>query len=118
MKKGTAKKSLTKGKQAKSAKPKKAASVRAGKSAAASTKKKSAVAKTAKSTAPAKKAKTAAPKSGQSAASNSQPLVPKQPQSKQQAALQHGMFLYTDDAWSQAYFNNNDLHSVERALFG
>jgi hypothetical protein len=52
------------------------------------------------------------------ASSGKAPLVTKQPQSKQQAALQNGMFLYTDDAWSQAYFNSNDLHSVERELFG
>ncbi|MGC2698508.1 MAG: hypothetical protein WA738_22190 [Candidatus Angelobacter sp.] len=50
--------------------------------------------------------------------SSSKPLVAKQPQSKQQAALQHGMFLYTGDAWSLAYFNSNDLHCVERELFG
>lgn len=121
MKKGTAKKSLSKGKKATSSKAKKAATTRTGKSAAASSKKKSAAAKTAKSAAPAKKtakkAKTTAPKSSKPAASNG-PLVDKNPQSKQQAALQHGMFLHTDDAWSQAYFNSNDLHSVERQLFG
>ncbi len=47
-----------------------------------------------------------------------QPLITKQPQSKQQAALQLGMFLHVDDAWSLAYFNNQDLHFVERELFG
>jgi hypothetical protein len=47
-----------------------------------------------------------------------QPRVLKQPLSKQQAATQHGMFLYTDDAWSQAYFKEGDLHYLERLLFG
>jgi hypothetical protein len=42
----------------------------------------------------------------------------KQPQSKQQAANQVGMFLHTDDAWSLAYFDGNDLHHLERELFG
>jgi hypothetical protein len=49
---------------------------------------------------------------------NQQPLVTAQPQSKAQAATQVGMFLHTDDAWSQAYFNSNDLHDLERELFG
>lgn len=46
------------------------------------------------------------------------PLVAAQPQFKQQAAIQSGMFLYTNDNWSNAYFNDNDLHSLERKLFG
>jgi hypothetical protein len=41
-----------------------------------------------------------------------------QPQSKQQAAIQAGLFLHTDDAWSMAYFNPGDLHYAERELFG
>jgi hypothetical protein len=53
-----------------------------------------------------------------SASSSTRPLVKKQPQSKRQAAVQAGMFLYTDDAWSTAYFNKEDLHYVERVLFG
>jgi len=44
--------------------------------------------------------------------------VTKQPQSKQQAAKSAGMFLYTDDQWSQAYFSPGDLHCEERQLFG
>jgi len=44
--------------------------------------------------------------------------VSQQPQSKQKAAVQSGMFLYTNDAWSQAYFNPGDLHCLERELFG
>jgi hypothetical protein len=45
------------------------------------------------------------------------PLVGKQPQSKSAAANQAGMFLHTDDAWSLAYFDPNDLHHLERQLF-
>jgi hypothetical protein len=44
--------------------------------------------------------------------------VTKQPQVKQQAAVAHAMFLATDDSWSQPYFNENDLHSREREVFG
>lgn len=47
-----------------------------------------------------------------------EPLVTAQPQSPQAAAPSRGMFLYTDDSWSQDYFNTNDLHSLERQLFG
>ena len=46
------------------------------------------------------------------------PLVAKQPQSKQQAAVAAGMFLYTDDAWSARYFDTGDLRCEERELFG
>jgi hypothetical protein len=46
------------------------------------------------------------------------PRVLKQPQSKQQAAREHGMFLKTDDTWSQIYFEEGDLHCLERILFG
>ncbi len=46
------------------------------------------------------------------------PLVAKQPQLKQQAAVSSGMFLYTNDAWSLRYFNANDLRCEERELFG
>jgi hypothetical protein len=45
-------------------------------------------------------------------------VVDKQPQSKAQAAAQAGMYLYTDDAWSLRYFNDGDLHCLERELFG
>jgi hypothetical protein len=44
--------------------------------------------------------------------------VSKQPQVKQQAAVAHGMFLHTDDAWSLRYFDPNDLHFKEREVFG
>jgi hypothetical protein len=45
-------------------------------------------------------------------------LVDKQPQVKDQAAVTHGMFLYIDDDWAQAYFDQNDLHFLEREVFG
>lgn len=45
------------------------------------------------------------------------PKVAKQPQSKPQAAAQAHLYLHTDDAWSQAYFNKDDLHYMERTLF-
>jgi hypothetical protein len=44
--------------------------------------------------------------------------VAKQPQVKQDAAVAHAMFLYTDDAWSLQYFDQNDLHFLEREVFG
>lgn len=44
--------------------------------------------------------------------------VVRQPQVKQQAAVAHAMFLYTDDAWSLRYFDPNDLHFLEREVFG
>lgn len=42
----------------------------------------------------------------------------KEPQVQSQAAQQGGMFLFTDDKWSLAYFNSGDLHNEERELFG
>jgi hypothetical protein len=44
--------------------------------------------------------------------------VVKQPQVKQDAAVAHAMFLATDDTWSQPYFDQNDLHFLEREVFG
>jgi hypothetical protein len=44
--------------------------------------------------------------------------VVKQPQVKQDAAVANAMFLRTDDAWSQPYFDQNDLHFLEREVFG
>ena len=63
-------------------------------------------------------AKSASP--ARKAAPGTVPTEPiqKQPQSKQQAAVQAGLFLHTDDQWSQAYFNSGDLHCEERELFG
>jgi hypothetical protein len=51
-------------------------------------------------------------------ATGKQPLVAKQPSSKQQDAVEHGIFLHTDDSWSTPYFDANDLHFLERELFG
>ncbi len=56
--------------------------------------------------------------SGPRASSTTKPLVARQPQSKQQAAVKSGMFLYTNDAWSLRCFDSGDLHCVDRALFG
>ena len=36
---------------------------------------------------------------------------------KQQAAVDAGWFLSTNDAWVAKYFDSNDLHSVDRQLF-
>jgi hypothetical protein len=49
---------------------------------------------------------------------DNKPLVARQPQSKKEAALKAGMFLHVDDKWSLAYFNEGDLHCMERKLFG
>jgi phosphatidylserine/phosphatidylglycerophosphate/cardiolipin synthase-like enzyme len=38
--------------------------------------------------------------------------------SKQQDAVSAGWFLSTDDKWTKPYFDPNDLHSVDRNLFG
>ncbi len=61
--------------------------------------------------------KKAAPKTKATGKKKTTPLE-KQPQSKQQAATQAGIFLHTDGQWSLAYFNPDDLHSQERELFG
>jgi hypothetical protein len=73
-------------------------------------------------------AKTSAAKTpGKSAATKQAPavvgqvqngMVDKQPQVKEQAAVAHAMFLYTNDAWAQRYFDPNDLHFLEREVFG
>jgi hypothetical protein len=60
------------------------------------------------------KQKTTSPSKGK----GGKVLVNKQPQVQQQAAVAHGMFLYTDDAWSLRYFDPNDLHFKEREVFG
>jgi len=66
----------------------------------------------------ARKKKSTASRKAAPRGSAARPLVTAQPESKQKAAVQAGMFLYTDDAWSLAYFNSADLHCVERKLFG
>jgi hypothetical protein len=45
-------------------------------------------------------------------------MVDKQPQVKEQAAVAREMFLYDDDAWARRYFDQNDLHFLEREVFG
>jgi phosphatidylserine/phosphatidylglycerophosphate/cardiolipin synthase-like enzyme len=45
-------------------------------------------------------------------------VVTKTPASKPQAALDKGWVLSTDDKWAAKYFDPNDLHSVDRQLFG
>jgi hypothetical protein len=45
-------------------------------------------------------------------------LVTKQPELKEQAAVARKMFLYTDDAWALHYFDQNDLHFLEREVLG
>ncbi len=67
-------------------------------------------AKKAAATTPAKKASAAT--SGRSA------RVTQMPQSLEKAATKAGIFLYTNDQWSLRYFDPNDLHSLERKLFG
>lgn len=46
------------------------------------------------------------------------PRLRKQPRSKQQAAIDAGMFLTTTDTWAQSYYNSSDLHCAERELLG
>ena len=43
---------------------------------------------------------------------------PKAPALPQQAAIQAGWFLTTDDKWAEKYFDPKDLHCVDRQLFG
>jgi hypothetical protein len=69
-----------------------------------------------KKAAPAKKASPV--KKAATAPNGATRPLERQPQSKLQAAAQAGVFLYTDDAWSLAYFNSSDLHCEERELFG
>ena len=71
---------------------------------------------TAKRVAKAAKRKPARVAASRATGAN-KPIV-KQPQVKQQAAVAHDMFLFTDDAWSLRYFDPNDLHSKEREVFG
>jgi hypothetical protein len=73
----------------------------------------------------ASKKKSAGKKTAKSGASTSRSTgvvhagkVDKQPQVKEQAAVGHGMFLHTDDAWSLRYFDQNDLRFKEREVFG
>jgi hypothetical protein len=38
--------------------------------------------------------------------------------SKHQDAVSAGWFLSTNDTWTKPYFDPNDLHSVDRQVFG
>jgi hypothetical protein len=67
---------------------------------------------------PAKRATRSSKRASVTARTTTQHLINKQPQSKQQAAIANGMFLYVDDAWSLRYFDQNDLHFKEREVFG
>jgi hypothetical protein len=72
-----------------------------------------------KKSAPTKAKKSAVLKSASAAQGRiNGGLVTKQPELKEQAAVAQKMFLYTDDAWAQRYFNQNDLHFLEREVFG
>jgi hypothetical protein len=79
--------------------------------------KKTAAPKTAKKKT-AKKPATAKPTSVQTQGQISGGLVDKQPQDKEKAAVAQQMFLFVDDAWAQRYFDQNDLHFLEREVFG
>jgi phosphatidylserine/phosphatidylglycerophosphate/cardiolipin synthase-like enzyme len=46
------------------------------------------------------------------------PKAKKIPASTQQAALNSGWYLSTDDKWTEKYFDPKDLYSVDRQLFG
>jgi hypothetical protein len=65
-----------------------------------------------------KKAKNAVKKATPAKGKVSGGKVARQPQVKQLAAVAHAMFLYTVDAWSLRYFDQNDLHFLEREVFG
>lgn len=56
--------------------------------------------------------------SATASATATKPLISKEPQSKDKAAIQAGIYLHTDDNWAAAYFKDGDLHGVERKLFG
>jgi len=65
-----------------------------------------------------KASKKASSKQAGMSAGTTKPRVGKEPQSKEKAATQAGIFLYTTDTWAAAYFKDGDLHALERALFG
>ena len=60
-----------------------------------------------------KAAKKPAKKRAVAFATSSKPLVGKEPQSKEKAAIQAHMFLYTNSVWAAAYFKQGDLHAAE-----
>jgi hypothetical protein len=57
------------------------------------------------------------PKAGKGKA-NGKAKTARLPASQQQSAMNAGWFLSTDDQWASKYFDPNDLHSVDRQLFG
>lgn len=57
------------------------------------------------------------PTGAKNSTSSPKPLIDQQPQSKRHAAVQAGIFLCASDVWSNAYFNDGDLHCIERKLF-
>ncbi|SEG55218.1 hypothetical protein SAMN05421819_3479 [Bryocella elongata] len=63
-------------------------------------------------------AKKAPAKASSAAASSAASALTSQPTSKLQAATQAQLYLATDDAWSARYWNDGDLHAMERKLFG
>ena len=50
-------------------------------------------------------------------AKGSKAKQPKAPALPQQAAIQAGWFLTTDDKWAEKYFDPKNLHCVDRQLF-
>jgi hypothetical protein len=120
MKKARKKKSTAKkAKKSAKAKVKKSTKVKAKKPAKAKVKKPAKVKAKKPATAKAKTPAKAKPTSATTTQGQvSGGLVDKQPQDKEQAAVAHEMFLFVDDAWAQRYFDQNDLHFLEREVFG
>jgi hypothetical protein len=54
---------------------------------------------------------------GQKTSAKTPRVKKQQPRSKHDAAMSAGMFLSTDDSWTNSYFDPNDLHAMERVLF-
>ena len=70
-----------------------------------------------KKTTAKKSAKKTSKDQGGASATASKPLISKEPQLKDKAALQAGIYLHTNDNWAVAYYKGGDLHAVERELF-
>jgi hypothetical protein len=62
--------------------------------------------------------KAAAPASTAATGTVTGTTVTKMPASLTAAATAQAIYLYTNDVWAQRYFDPNDLHSLERELFG
>ena len=62
--------------------------------------------------------KPAAPASTAATGTVTGTKVTQMPQSLAAGAKAQGIYLYTNDTWALRYFDPNDLHSVERVLFG